>query len=157
MPTAAPGIAAATSQEEAADSAEDDSWEFSSSGCEVQAPYESPLLPLNRARGPPPHWVRSDVLRALAFAQREAPQASQGLLNSLATFRVADVAAEVSSARVGADGMVYVRLRLQFGSAPAHADASAGDRRSEFYVQVTLSPTVIHQPRQPDAWDAALS
>lgn len=146
LPTAAPGIAAATSKKEVGDSVEDDSWEFSSSSSDVQAPYGAPLLPENRARGPPPHLERSDVLRALAFAPREAPQAFQGLLNGLPG---------PASARVGADGVVYVWLWLQFGSAPEHEDASAGDRRSEF-IQVTRSPTVIYQPRQPDAWDAAL-
>lgn len=122
----------------------------------MQAPRAAPLLPVQRAHGLPPHLVRSDVLWALALAPREEPQAFQGLLNSLATFRMADVAAEVASARVGADGIVYIWVRLQFGSAPAHADASAGHTRSEFYVQVTLCPAVLHQPRQPDAWDAAL-
>lgn len=97
--------------------------------------------------------MRSDVLRVLAFALREAPQAFQCLLNSRATFG----SARVGSARFGDDGTVYIWLRLLFGGAPAHADASSGDTRSEFDVQVTLSPMVLSQPRQPDPWDAALS
>lgn len=40
---------------------------------------------------------------------------------------------------------------------PASADSSAGDGRSVYFVQVTLSPTVMHQSWRLDAWDAALS
>lgn len=155
LPPAAPP-AAATSQAAADDDSKSE-WEFSSSSSEGPTPEAAPLLPVQRAWGPPPHLLRSDVLRAPSFAPREAPQAFQGLLNNLATFRIADVAAEFRSARVGDGGTVYIWLRLLFGGAPAHADANAGDTKSEFYVQVTLSPTGLSQPGQPDAWDAALS